>query len=212
MPRFKQPFARDAGGNLTTDGTTSGPFACVGCGRTVVYRRQHDRRSRGATTVVRGHFMHVAADGGCDGESWIHRAAKAALVANPMHAMFYHCRLCSGAVQFGAIPTGDQRVEEYGVRCPDGTRLVLDVAVLVDDKLVGAIEVRHTHACDATKIHRLRDLLGDQWCEVAAGVVVDAVSSGEPMLVTTHAMCAVCRSEREHAELDELMNGYWGAD
>lgn len=60
---------------------------------------------------------------------------------------------------FRALPPG-RRVAEYAVST---IGRVLDVAVLTPDgTLVGAIEVRHRHACDDVKLSQLCDLLGDR--------------------------------------------------
>ena len=86
---------------------------------------------------------------------------------------------------------------------------VLDVAVLTPEgTLVGAIEVRHRHACDDAKLAQLcgllgdrlpsvkRSLLGDRWCEVDATAVVQGMVQNAPIPVATCAssVCAPCEA------------------
>lgn len=194
-------FARDADGRLTAT-NENGPFSCVGCLKPLVYRRRH-RRSRCSgegnrtTFAVRGHFAHLPSDHGCNGETWLHLTAKALLIERPDHPMRFHCAECGGGpAPFAALPAG-RRVAEHAIAT--GGRRVLDVAVLAPDGgVIGAIEVRHTHACDDAKLLELCDILGDRWCEVDAADVLEAVALAAPIPVATCAssVCGVCEGRR----------------
>ena len=177
---------------VVTSVNENGPFTCLSCGSKMVFRHTHKRTrcTNGveSTFEVRGHFYHVTTT--TCGESWMHVAAKRLLMERPGHPLLSRCGGCKRQQAFDALPHG-HRVLEYRA----GDR-VIDIAILSveDGAPIGALEVRHTHACDDAKLLDLYELLGNRWCEVLAVDVVQCILHGVPIPVATHMheLCNAC--------------------
>ena len=181
-------LARSESGPVCTD--TMANKTCYGCAGRLAWRNACKRKRNGIAHNVRGHFMHidnVAAS--CTNESVFHAAAKHKVSLSPSFQYEMACGQCDEPIAVEVWPDGaDVRCEfpwKYGVR-----EYRIDVAFVVDDALVGAVEVMHTHPIDDRKRDDLTRA-GVAWVEVAATDVLQ--NEGEALRAMR---CAVVRCQR----------------
>jgi len=160
-------------------------FTCLGC---------NDRMCLVKGGIIRGtHFRHIVAKGetmSCSGgESDIHKLAKMLIVEHLSSISFVTKCECNMpvAIRFGSEC---KAVEEQSF----GTRK-LDVGILQhidneEEKVIGGIEVHHTHLVDKEK---KKDLTKLQWLEVEAEEVIRVLSNA-PSPVTNDYMIRAINS------------------
>ena len=203
-------IARDVKtGSPTHVDTGNGAFTCFGCGGTLLFRRSHRRHlgtSQGrrgycntSLIEVRGHFVHALHNDQkrCSRESWNHAAAKAIILHHPDYPLDFHCGECQTKKPFRFLPRGLRWVSEH--RLGDAWGRVVDVALLDrHNRVLGAVEVQHTHACDNEKCLDLCDAVGLGWCELRASDVLRCTREYVPIPVSVcaHGVCDVCTESR----------------
>jgi ribosomal protein L37AE/L43A len=197
------PVVLDGAGRLVRcDDAAKGPFSCPGCGGAVVARRG---------TTRRWHFAH--AGGGCSPETAEHAAAKMMLAGvlggEESRRGVRVPTFCAGCGRGAAVPLS-LAFDRTSVEARIGA-YVVDVALWRGERMVGAVEVRRTHAVDEAKARGLDvpwvelnavDILEDAlvWKPVA-GDLHRVRGEGEP----AEHVCAAC--EERLGEMAEMVGG-----
>lgn len=188
---------------------------CYGCKQPLDHVRSHKRSRLGTQFVVKPFYRHrtFTAPKVCgDIESIHHMAAKDAAVkyANKLR-YHYVCVECNTKVDLN-IPlqqncTASEEVTWY---CPQGNKYRLDVAMISQcGKVVGAVEIYHTHRTDSNKANGLSEGNLD-WCEVTAKRILDAVENQSWTVEVVQCGFEVCCNcveklrAKEFARLDKL--------
>jgi len=142
---FLIPWALDDNDILVVPATAEKgeTYRCPGCRMPLLLRKG---------TINRAHFAHRA-DTNCTGESVLHKAAKYAvknaIEGDRMVRLERKCGGCSNT-KLVKIPTMGCKLEH---RTDQG--LVVDLAMMNGEKMVGAVEILVTHAVDEDKAARL---------------------------------------------------------
>jgi hypothetical protein len=198
------PLARGPdGAPVYPSATAKGPFTCFGCDLPMSFRNTYTKRKRagvypGATHFirVRGHFAHVGDRGACHPEGWMHRTAKALLVARPDHPFSTRCDVCGFVRPFEDLPPNCRWVAEQTVGVAGGDhrqRRIVDVGLLdAGGAVVGAVEVLHTHGCDHAKVVDVGDALGARWCEVRAAEVIEKMLCDQTTPIVVYTALGRC--------------------
>jgi hypothetical protein len=140
------------------DGTSD--ISCYDCGGTLKFTKAHTRRLGGVDVSVRCFFSHVSTL--CGGESVLHKASKDVRG----RSYFFRCLGCQSKVPInisGARHDGGERTVSLS-----GANYRPDIGFFdASGQLVGAVEVRHTHAISDEKARRY-DEHDVVWVEVDA--------------------------------------------
>ena len=195
------------------DGESTGK-TCYVCGHSMHWVRQFERKVNGIKTTVTGHFRHTKrpADAPqCNPESAEHLAAKHAIAV--YNDWTFSVKCCGQKI--GGSPegcAGDGRIAIDVGRGDDTVRAQEECAFLrfkldvgfvqkQNDKVVGAVEIKKTHAIDNEKRDELTQS-GIAWIEVQAQRVLDACRA-TPRCVSLKGLrcaalqCDVCKREDE---------------
>ena len=148
----------------------AGDVWCYECGSMLYLRTAHTRSRNGITFHVMSHFCHYPSSC-CSGESYLHAAAKHAIVEHAAQLCFFHtCTKCKEKTSIHVhnetlTPEVEVAVDEYRV----------DVGFLsTSGDVRGVVEVLVTHEMGPVKRNRLSEL-GIAWCEVKADALLEAV-------------------------------------
>jgi hypothetical protein len=145
------------------NGTASADMHCYECGSKLYYRAAHKRSRCGVTFHVGSHFSHYPSHTACTGETYLHAAAKHAIVVHATRLRFFHtCTGCRAETVVTVhesqdellLPTEEAVVDDYRA----------DVGFLsTSGEVVGVIEVLVTHEMGQAKRQRLTEM-GIAWC------------------------------------------------
>jgi arsenate reductase-like glutaredoxin family protein len=198
---------------FSDDGESTGK-TCYVCGHSMHWVRQFERKVNGIKGLVKGHFRHTKrpADAPqCNPESAEHLAAKHAIAV--YNDWTFSVKCCGQKI--GGSPdgcAGDGRITVDVGRGDDAVRaqeectflrFKLDVGFVQkeNDKVVGAVEIKQTHAIDDEKRDELTQS-GIAWVEVQAQRVLDACRA-TPRRASLNGLrcaalqCDVCKREDE---------------
>lgn len=135
------------------EGPFEGPLTCYGCGGALAFKEYY----RGATRVV-PHFQHT--HGSCEGAA--HKMGKLLAATKPFTWLV---RASCGHLHRVELPGVPQLCEMQW--CFEGQTYQLDVPLVADGVIVGAIEVHDSHACSEAKRDAMTRGLSF-WIEVEA--------------------------------------------
>jgi hypothetical protein len=159
-------------------------YMCPACQTPLVFRQGPHRQA---------HFAHYHES--CSQESILHISAKrlieqvvqewkAGAVAITLHRQ---CTIC-GDILLQALP---DKVQDASLEKRTSSGHVVDVALLAEESIVAAVEIRVTHAVDDQK----RAQLPIPYIELDAEAVLEAPYDWHPIADTlSKARCEVCRS------------------
>lgn len=172
---------------------------CYVCKEPVYVKREHKRRRNGIEHTVRAHFCHYPSSTcrgeNAGGESADHLAAKDKVVQGAGPFVF-RCRCGTN------IPVHIEGTRQLEVRWHDRR---LDVGVLCDGVVVGAIEVLHSHAMEDDKVDELTSG-GLAWCEVRAKDVFSSPVRCVRCAVTLCDACIAKEDSKAEAALQASMD------
>jgi len=177
---------------VTPETYSDGPLTCLVCGEALRKRVSHKRNRNGVRYAVRDHFIH-ANETSHSPESVEHLAAKRMLCTAKNISYIMPCLRCGVHmdVHIEGTPHEEKSFDIYR----------LDVAFMRDEKVIGAVEVLHTHEIGPTKEAFLTSS-GIAWCEARAHEIIDALTHKRPIQVETCAVkhCSSCAYEEERAK------------
>jgi hypothetical protein len=154
--------------NVSADVT--GDIWCYECGSKLYHRVAHTRSRCGIAFHVASHFGHYPS-ACCTGESFLHAAAKHAIVTHARALSFFHA--CTACKSRTAVDVLNGALEPKMEAAVDGFRA--DVGFLTPSgEVLGVVEILVTHEMGQVKRSRLTEL-GIAWCEVKGQAVLDAV-------------------------------------
>ena len=146
---------------------------CYECTEKLVLRKSHKRMRNGIEFDVKSHFMHLGGNNGvisssCTNESVIHKASKY------VFGVSYYDVCIKCKKEACIVISGTPHVERTLAELPGNMRP--DVTYLDDEgKVVGIVEIYHTHATVESNIDKYTDA-GIAWCEVNAQEHLDALN------------------------------------
>lgn len=182
---------------------SSAKTTCYGCGDKLTFVKAHKSRRNGIEHDVVAYFRHSGVRSNCSSETIAHKAAKHALKAYGRTWKYsFSCKNCGGCIPIEVCGNETHVFEEETA----WKQYRLDVGVLAEGEVVGAIEVMHTHACTKNKRRDLTES-GVAWCEVSTASVMRAVelqSFDLKVLDCAVTFCDECVESQKRSVIERL--------
>ena len=181
-------------------------LTCYGCDESLSFVKAHESSRNGIKHRVNSFYRHrpgVQTRTSCCSETIEHKAAKHALRVNGQKwRFFYPCGMCQNPIPIEVCDDERNTFDEEVA----WKQYKLDIGIVREGNVFGAIEVLVTHASTADKLDKLTE--NDiAWCEVHAHRVLDALENNTFEVEVAKCaiqICDVCIQKEKTRVFQEL--------